>query len=534
MDGTDFEGPSNAGRALGTSATRSVALATVATFVGYAVTLLQQVLFARALGVDAQTDALAAALAWGVGTSGPVGAALASVALPAYVQARASGDEQRARASIQASAGIGLTAALLLAIITFLAADSLSAALAPGLVGGDRERLAGLLRLTAPLEFLWILVWLTVARANARKRYVLAAASFAIPPVPVILTFVLSPNATVEEVALAYIVGAALQVALVAASVGPLGDLRPSLRTATARRLIRRLIPAGLAFGLMSIAGLVLRGVASLQGPGAVATADYASRLVVAGEQILLSGLLAVVFTRWSHEAGAMGSATVAVAEAGGAWSVQGAVLRMLGPVIGVAFLLPIVAPPLVSILFQGGRFDAEDAGAVARFLGWMSAGVAAHMLVLLAVRALLAAGRFIILSVVGAVAVVTMWGVGLIAGASMGLDGVALAYAVGWFAAAVVSLVALRVSAPRFASELGRAILMGAGAAAITILAAQLLPDVAALRLVVVSVAFVLVAAILGRLLGVTAVREILGRLSGGRRNVGVSTGAGRPGAQP
>ncbi len=517
------------------SATRSVALATVATFVGYAVTLLQQVLFARALGVDAQTDALAAALAWGVGTSGPVGAALASVALPAYVQAWASGDEQRARASIQASAGVGLAAALLLAVVTFLAADPLSSALAPGLVGGDRERLAGLLRLTAPLEFLWILVWLTVARANARERYVLAAASFAIPPVPVILTFVLSPNATVEEVALAYIFGAALQVALVAASVGSLGDLRPSLRSATARRLIRRLIPVGLAFGLMSIAGLVLRGVASLQGPGAVATADYASRLVIAGEQIILSGLLAVVFTRWSHEAGAVGSAaTVAVAEAGGAWSVQGAVLRMLGPVIGVAFLLPIVAPPLVAILFQGGRFDAEDAGAVARFLGWMSAGVAAHMLVLLAVRALLAAGRFIILSVVGAVAVVTMWGVGLVAGSSMGLDGVALAYAVGWIAAAAVSLLALRVSAPRFASEFGRAILMGAGAAAITILATQLLPDVAALRLAVVSVAFVLVATILGRLLGVTAVREILGRLSGGRGTVGASTGAGRPGAQP
>lgn len=535
MGASEFEGSTSPGLAPRASASRSVALATVATGFGYAVTLLQQVLFARALGVNAQTDALAAALAWGVGTSGPVGVALASVALPLYVQAWTSGDERRARAWIQASAGIGLAAALLLALTTFLAANALSAGLAPGLLGEDRERLAGLLRLTAPLEVLWVLVWLTVARANARGRYVLAAASFAIPPLPVIFTFVASPSATVEEVALAYVAGAALQVALVAASVGSFGELRPTLPLAASLKHIRRLIPVGLAFGLMSVAGLVLRGVASLQGPGAVATADYASRLVIAGEQILLSGLLAVVFTKWSHAAGAAGSKPIgAHEEMDDAWSVQGSVLRLLGVVTAVAFLLPLVAAPLVSILFEGGRFDVEDAAGVGRFLGWMSAGIAAHMLVLLAVRALLVAERFIILSVVGAVAVVMIWGVGLVAGSSMGLDGVALAYTAGWIAAAVVSLVALRVSAPHFASELGRAILMGAGATAAAILASQQLPDVAVLRLAVVSTIFVLVAAILGWLLHVSAVGEILGRMHWTLRAAGASARPGRPGARP
>ncbi len=509
---------------------RAVALATLATGVGYVLTLIQQIAFAKTLGVSVETDALAAALAWGVGTSGPIGTALSSVALPVYVLALAARDKRRARDVSRAAAGIGMGLAALLMAITFVAADWLSTALAPGLGGTDRARLAGLLRLTAPLELLWVLVWLSTARANAHERYGLAAGSFALPPIPVILVFALVRAPSVEQVAIAYLVGAVLQVVVVLAAVGDLHEMRPSLRSPLISELGRRLVGAGAAFAILGVAGLALRSLASLQGPGAVATADYASRLVIAGEQVLLSGLLAVAFTRWSRAAAppdapsTLDRAPAARPSAGDdPWSVHGSTVRLAGGGIIIAFLVPIAAVPAITILFQGGRFDPGATLAVSDFLTWMSAGIAAHMLVLLAMRALLVAGRFMILLVIGLVAVLLMVVVAVLAMAAMRLNGVALGYSVGWVAAAWIAVMSVPIERTTFVSQVLRA----AGSAALALAAALgvgvVLPVGAVLRPTIETAVFLLIVVVAGSVLRVAFVTDSIAaigaRTQGGRR---------------
>ena len=68
------------------SVLRAIGLTTIVTSLGYGVTLLQQVLYARTLGVNVETDALGASLAWVIGTTGFVGTTLASIFLPQFVR----------------------------------------------------------------------------------------------------------------------------------------------------------------------------------------------------------------------------------------------------------------------------------------------------------------------------------------------------------------------------------------------------------------------------------------------------------------
>jgi peptidoglycan biosynthesis protein MviN/MurJ (putative lipid II flippase) len=117
------------------SAGRSVATATAATILAYAVTLVQQVLFARALGVGSATDALAAALAWGVSTSGPVGVTLGSVLLPLYVRATRAGDDGTARRLLSTTSAVGLAIGSLLAVATFAGAEPLRGSTTTRLLG---------------------------------------------------------------------------------------------------------------------------------------------------------------------------------------------------------------------------------------------------------------------------------------------------------------------------------------------------------------------------------------------------------------
>ncbi|TAL05691.1 MAG: hypothetical protein EPO00_12495 [Chloroflexota bacterium] len=495
---------------------RAIVLATLATAGGYGLTLIQQVVFARSMGISVETDSLATALAWGIGTSGPVGTALASIVLPAYVGALARQDHALARQVLRASTGIGLVAATVLMIISIVGADLLANLLAPGLTQTAHERLAGLLRISAPLQMLWIGVWLTTARANARERYSLAAGSFAIPPIPVILTFTLIGSPSIEQVALAYMLGAALQVLVVSGRIGSLGELGPSFRTRTVLDLARRLVPVGAAFGVLSVFGLAIRSVASLYGPGAVATSDYASRLVIAGEQVLLSGLLSVLFTKWSHLEGSLEAVTQAKTPSSrGRWSVQDSVLQLLGAGTILACLLVITARPAVAILFQGGRFDAAATIAVADFIVWMSPGIAGNMLVLLAARALLVSGRFIILLEIGAIAIIAMLGVGLVAGSSLGLNSVALGYSVGWVAAAGVAIRALEVDQALFVRQLVRALATGGAALGSTLVVRAVLPDASAIACVLTALLFVGVAGLVGWRLDLTFARDVIGALA-------------------
>ncbi len=417
----------------GSSAAKAVGLTTVITALVYAVTLLQQVLYARALGVSADTDALGAALAWAVGTTGLVGTTLATVYLPRFVRAAHAGPEAIALRTQATTIALVVAAALL--AVTVLGAPLVATLLAPGGDAVRRETLAGLLRISAPLEVTWPLVWLALGAANARERYVLAAATAMLAPLPVI-AILLTGSPNVQLVAIAYVGGTILQLA---ALWGLVPASRPVLaRSASPSQIAARdLLSVGIVFALLSLIPFEVRGLASLHGVGAIAIADYASRLVLAGQQVLLSGLLAVTFTRWSRSPDAPSAAAID--------SVQ-RTLVLVG-FVGVAtiLVLPVVAVDLTRIVLGGGRFGSADADAVGTFVAWMAPGIAGHMLLMVAVRALFAADRIGPLIAAATAAVSITLVVGVLAQVVWGLTGVAAGYSAGYLAAAAVAVWAAR-----------------------------------------------------------------------------------------
>lgn len=523
-DSPDAAAAALAPRERWTSAGRSAALATAATVFAFASTFVQQVLYARVLGANAETDALAAALAWAVGTTGLVGTTLASVVLPPYLRALRT-DPARARIVFRTANSLALAGGVALAGTTFVAAPVLAVLLLPGASSEVQDRLGELLKTTAPLHLLWIGVWSLMALANARERFVAAAASMVLPSLPVIAVLA-SPSPNVDQVGASYVAGACLQLAALVGSVWQWkGDLVPGFAVAASRSLSGRLIPIGLAFALINAAGLAIRAIASLGGAGDVAIADYATRLTTTFEQVALSGTLAVLFTVWSSEA--------SLANAKGRVPIAPALRLAVGFAVLFGMMLALFAPDLVEILYGGGQFTDSDVAATARYIRWMSLGLTAHVVLMVALRAVLARGATWHVAFMGMVTITTTIVVGLVLHPSLGLDAAAVAYSVSWIATLAVAIgwISRSLADPlRLWGQLGRAAVTGASATVAGAAVLVSLPGSDALRLALSAGAFATAALIAGHLLAVSFIESIvLGIMSLARRILRRSDGGSR-----
>jgi putative peptidoglycan lipid II flippase len=426
-----------AGRRGSVSAGRAAFVATAMTLASYGATLVQQMVYARALGVSSDTDALAVALAWALGIAGLIGTTFVSVVVPLFVRRRST-NPGGARTVFQSATALALAATGLLALVTVLGRGALAAGLSPG--AAVHAQVADLLLLATPLLIIWTLVAVGLALANSMERYGLAAASGIAPSLVVIVALVVPQRPTVEIAMGAYILGGLLQIAWLAfIARAELRALMPLPDRRTVLQIARLAVPLGVAFAILNAAALIQRAIASLGTTGDVAIVDYASRLVLAGEQAVLAGVLAVMLTTWSLDAAQGASARLPIGR-----TIGGA----LGLLLPAAALLAILAPEIVALLYGGGRFAELDVQRVATVLRWMSLGIAAHMVLMLAFRALLAHGASWSIAGVGLLHVVVLVLVGIPAQAAFGVDGVAMAYSIGWIAALVVSLAVLR---PRF-----------------------------------------------------------------------------------
>lgn len=415
------------------SVVRSTVLATAATFVGYGSTLVQQLVYARVIGVGASADALAAALAWSVVTTGLLGTTMVSVVVPPYIQLRVA-DPERAAALYRAASGLALATAGLASVGSFVLAGPLAVLLLPGADPGARQELAHLVRLTAPLHLIWVAVISATALANARGRYFVAGAASVVPSIVIVgaLVIVGSPNGT----AVGYVVGMIGQL-VVLALVGRrwIADAIPSIRLGNLSDLLPRIVPVAAAFALMNATGIVVRALASLGGAGDVAALDYATRLSTAMEGVLLSGGLAVVLTIWAEDQ-VNDRPRLAIGRTLAAATVI-ACLAATG--------LVLLAPAVIMVLFEGGRFSADDVPRVAAALAAIAPGMAARMVLMVALRALLARQATWSLAIVGAIALAGVTMLSALGWNAAGLVGLGIGYSIGWIlAAAATSVVAL------------------------------------------------------------------------------------------
>lgn len=485
----------------GGSISRSTVLATIATMAGFATTLVQQLFYARVLGVGADTDALAAALVLAVSVCGLLGSMFASLVIPGYARSlRADPIKGRAvfRTANAALAVIGVAAA----VFAWLLSDQLAVALLPGSPLDIQKRLAALLRISAPLYALWPAVMSLTALCNARERYVVAAAATVVPSVPVIIVLAL-PGSSVERTLAAYSVGALAQLCVLFWATRPwLADLMPLPSTAGVEALRGRVLPVLLAFAAMSATALVARAIASLGGTGDVAAFDYATRLAVAGEQVLLNGALAVMLTTWSADASTPDSARLPLLPT---------FQFLTGLAIAAAAALALFGKDLVEVVFGGGNFTKGDVEMVGAVLAWSAPGFAGRVLLLTAVRVFLARGSVWVLALIGLSTLVTISAVGMLAQPRLGVLGVGVAYSVTWAAAGIGALIlSLDTHFERIAvaREALAAFAATAVAAVAGMLALSVVGSAGWMRLLAGAAAFLTIGALAGWLLHVHVVR--------------------------
>jgi putative peptidoglycan lipid II flippase len=246
----------------------------------------------------------------------------------------------------------------------------------------EKFRLAiELTRITFPYLIFISLVSLFSGVLNSLTRFTAAAFAPALLNIALIGALLLVPEggpATAEAMAIAVIVGGILQLALTWGSTHRAGlkmRLRPPKMTPRVKELLILILPATLGSGIYYISQFFYAYFATSLPEGSLVYLGFADRLNQLPLAIIGSALATAILPTISR--------AVDRGEGPEAARIQGQAteLAML-LTLPAAVALAVTAGPIVSALFQGGRFTAEDAATTALVLSIVVAGLPAYVLI--------------------------------------------------------------------------------------------------------------------------------------------------------
>jgi len=238
-----------------------------------------------------------------------------------------------------------------------------------------------LTRITFPYLLLISLVSLFSGILNSISRFTAAAFAPALLNLAMLtslLIFRQGGPVTATALAAAVTVGGILQLGLLLAACKRAGivlKIRKPRLTPGVRQFVRVVIPATLGAGVYQVSVFIDTFFLTRIGTGAVSWFNYADRL----NQLPLGVIGAAIGTAILPQV----SRHVDIGEADKAAKVQGqaAELAML-LCLPAALALAVSALPLVSAIFEAGRFNANDANNTALTLSLIALGLPAYVLV--------------------------------------------------------------------------------------------------------------------------------------------------------
>ena len=246
----------------------------------------------------------------------------------------------------------------------------------------DKLALATLLtRITFPYLLLISLVSLFSGILNSLARFTAAAFAPALLNLAMLCALIFVPaggTVTAYALAIGVTVGGVLQLGLLLAAckrAGVVLKLRKPRMTPAVRQFVRVVIPATLGAGVYQISAFIDTFFLTRIGTGALSYFNYADRLNQLPLGVIGAALGTAILPQVSRHVGA-GEPEKAARVQG-----QAAELAML-LCLPAALALAVSALPLVSALFQGGRFSAEDARLTALTLSIVVLGLPAYVLV--------------------------------------------------------------------------------------------------------------------------------------------------------
>ncbi len=341
----------------------------------------REMLMARVLGAGIYTDAFYVAFRlpntfrrlFGEG-------AFSAGFVPLYSQRLQSGGEREARHFSEEVLAVFLPTLILFTAVFEIIMPLFIWAIT-GWHGGQLAFGTLLTRITFPYLLLISLVSLFSGILNSIARFTAAAFAPALLNLAMLtslLMFRQGGQVTATALAAAVTVGGILQLALLLAACKRAGIVlkirRPRL-TPGVRQFVRVVIPATLGAGVYQVSVFIDTFFLTRIGTGAVSWFNYADRL----NQLPLGVIGAAIGTAILPQV----SRHVDIGEADKAAKVQGqaAELAML-LCLPAALALAVTALPLVSAIFEAGRFNASDANNTALTLSLIALGLPAYVLV--------------------------------------------------------------------------------------------------------------------------------------------------------
>lgn len=238
-----------------------------------------------------------------------------------------------------------------------------------------------LTRITFPYLILISLVSLFSGILNSLARFTAAAFAPALLNLAMLSALIFVPtggNISATALAIAVTAGGVLQLGLLIGACGRAGivlKLRRPRMTPGVRQFVRVVIPATLGAGVYQISAFIDTFFLTRIGTGSMSYFNYADRLNQLPLGVIGAALGTAILPQVSRHVGA-GEADKAARVQG-----QAAELAML-LCLPAALALMVSAGPLVSALFQGGRFSATDASITAMTLAIIVMGLPAYVLV--------------------------------------------------------------------------------------------------------------------------------------------------------
>jgi putative peptidoglycan lipid II flippase len=247
---------------------------------------------------------------------------------------------------------------------------------------GEKLALATFLTsITFPYLILISLVSLFSGILNSLARFTAAAFAPALLNLAMLSALIFVPtggHVTATALAIAVTAGGVLQLGLLIAACARAGivlKLRKPKMTPGVRQFVRVVIPATLGAGVYQISAFIDTFFLTRIGTGAMSYFNYADRLNQLPLGVIGAALGTAILPQVSRHVGA--------GEADKAARVQGQATELAMLLcIPAALALAISAGPLVSALFQGGRFSASDASVTAMTLAIIVLGLPAYVLV--------------------------------------------------------------------------------------------------------------------------------------------------------
>lgn len=247
---------------------------------------------------------------------------------------------------------------------------------------GEKLALATFLtRITFPYLILISLVSLFAGILNSLARFTAAAFAPALLNLSMLVALMLVRDGgeiSATALAIAVTIGGVIQMALLIVACRRAGislKLRRPRMTPGVRQFVRVVIPATLGAGVYQISAFIDTFFLTRIGEGAMSYFNYADRLNQLPLGVIGAALGTAILPQVSRHVGA--------GEPEAAARIQGEAtgLAML-LCLPAALALAVSAGPLVSALFQGGRFSAEDAAFTALTLSIVVLGLPAYVLV--------------------------------------------------------------------------------------------------------------------------------------------------------